>query len=451
MRRPKLHFTSPKNWINDPNGFIYYKGEYHLYYQYFPYAAEWGTTHWGHATSKDLVNFEHHGIALFPSKKFDSNGCFSGTALIEDDKLQFYYTGIKYLRTEDENIHKPYDNESFEACQVKIESKDGYTFDNFNDKKVVIPPITDRKLGNKTHTRDPKVWKYKDGYSMIVGSKFEKEGVEGYIGQALFYTSKDGESWEYKNRCYDESIGDMWECPDLVNVDGKYILIISPEHITNDGVNYTNNSIYSIVGFDEETCEMKITNGYSYLDEGLDVYAPQTTLDKDGNRILIGWVRMPKKFEGEEWIGMMTLPRVINVIDNKVHFAVAENIQNLFTKEINRSDFDINNPCRIKVKLNKESHINIGGYKICVEDDSIAVDRSSVFVETDFKAVKFKSSKLDGIYDLDIFVDNGIIEIFINGGKYVITNVVYNMQSYIKYDNINELEIFEINNPDIIL
>ena len=74
-----------------------------------------------------------------------------------------------------------------------------------------------------------------------------------------------------------------------------------------------------------------------------------------------------------------------------------------------------------------------------------------MFVETDFKGVKFKSSKLDGIYDLDIFVDNGIIEIFINGGKYVITNVVYNMQSYIKYDNINELEIFEINNPDIIL
>ena len=104
-----------------------------------------------------------------------------------------------------------------------------------------------------------------------------------------------------------------------------------------------------------------------------------------------------------------------------------------------------------KSKAKQESHINIGGYKICVEDDSIAVDRSGVFADTDFKAVKFKSSKLDGIYELDIFVDNGIIEIFINGGKYVITNVVYNMQSYIKYDNINELEMFEINNPDIIL
>ena len=85
--------------------------------------------------------------------------------------------------------------------------------------------------------------------------------------------------------------------------------------------NYASTEVYVGLGidFDEETCEMKITNGYSYLYEGLDVYAPQTTLDKDGNRILIGWVRMPKKFEGEEWIGMMTLPRVINVIDNKVH------------------------------------------------------------------------------------------------------------------------------------
>ena len=165
--RPVYHFSNPVGWMNDPNGFSDYKGEHHLFFQYYPYATYWGSMHWGHATSKDLVNFEHHGIALFPSKKFDSNGCFSGTALIEDDKLHFYYTGIKYLRTEDENIHRPYDNESFEACQVKIESKDGYTFDNFNDKKVVIPPITDRKLGNKTHTRDPKVWKYKDGYSIL--------------------------------------------------------------------------------------------------------------------------------------------------------------------------------------------------------------------------------------------------------------------------------------------
>lgn len=443
MNRPKIHFTAQRNWINDPNGFVYYKGEYHLFYQYFPYDTQWGTMHWGHATSKDLINFEHHPIAIFPSKKYDCNGCFSGTALIKDDKLNFYYTGIKYLQVDEENIHKPY-NDEFEACQVKISSEDGYKFDNFNNKKMIIPPIRDEKLGNLTHTRDPKVWKYKGKYSMILGSKFKKDGVDGFIGEALFYTSDDGEKWEYKNRCFDETLGDMWECPDLVNVDGKYIFIMSPEHIINDGVNYTNNSIYSIVDFDEETCEMKITNGYKYLDEGLDVYAPQTTLDKDGNRIVIGWVRMPKKFDGEEWIGMMTLPRVINVIDNKVHFTVPDYIQNLFNKEISVSDFNLDTPCRIKAKLTSEGKINIGGYKIHVADDRIVADRSEVFADCDFKAVEFKSSKLDGRYDLDIFIDKGIIEIFINSGQYVITNVVYNMKPSVEYDNVCELKMFEM-------
>lgn len=444
MNRPKIHLTAPRNWINDPNGFIYYKGEYHLFYQYFPYGTEWGTMHWGHATSKDLINFEHHPIAIFPSKKFDSNGCFSGTAIIKDDKLHVYYTGVKYLRTADENIHISYDNESFEACQVKISSENGYDFDNFNDKKVVIPPIRDINLGHATHTRDPKVWKYKDRYSMILGSKFKKDDSEGYIGEALFYTSDDGEVWEYKNRCYDETLGDMWECPDLINVDGKYIFIMSPEHITDDGVNYTNNSIYSIVDFDEDTCEMKIKNGYSYLDEGLDVYAPQTTLDEYGNRIVIGWVRMPKKFDGEEWIGMMTLPRVINIIDGKVHFTVPDNITNLFAEEIEASEFDYNEPCRIKAKLTVEGNINIGGYKISVKDDRIISDRSDVFVECNIKAVEFKSSKLEGKYDLDIFIDKGIIEIFINDGRYVITNVVYNMKSFIEYNSVNELHIYKM-------
>ena len=444
MNRPKIHLTAPRNWINDPNGFIYYKGEYHLFYQYFPYGTQWGTMHWGHATSKDLVSFDHHPIAIFPSKQFDKNGCFSGTALIKDDKLNFYYTGIKYLKSEDENIHKPYDNESYEACQIMISSKDGYIFDNINNKKVVVPPVTDVKLGHLTHTRDPKVWKYKDRYSMILGSRFKKDGVERYVGEALFYTSKDGEVWNYKNRCFDETIGDMWECPDLVNVDGNYIFIMSPENIKDDGVNYTNNSIYSIVDFDEETCEMKITDKYNYLDEGLDVYAPQTTLDKHGNRIVIGWVRMPKNFDGEEWIGMMTLPRVIKVIDENVHFIIPDYIQNLFTKEIQVFEFNLNMPCRIKAKLTSQGKINIGGFKIHVSDDRIVTDRSNVFVDCDFKAVEFKSSKLDGRYDLDIFIDKGIVEVFINNGRYVITNVVYNMKQSVVYDNAYEFEIFEM-------
>ena len=102
----QIHLKAPGNWINDPNGFIYYKGMYHLFYQYFPYAPQWGTMHWGHAVSKDLTNWEHCGIALFPTKYEDQNGCFSGSAVEKNGKLYLYYTGVHYDKINPENIHK---------------------------------------------------------------------------------------------------------------------------------------------------------------------------------------------------------------------------------------------------------------------------------------------------------------------------------------------------------
>lgn len=443
MRRPKIHFTSERNWINDPNGFIYYKGEYHLYYQFFPYSCEWGTMHWGHATSKDLVNFQYHPIALYPSKEYDCNGCFSGTSLAEEDGLRFYYTGIKYNKTLKGDIHRP-ENNNFDACQVEITSKDGYKFDNIKDKTLIIPPITDKALGNKTHTRDPKVWKYKDKYSMVLGSKFEKENHKGFIGEALFYTSDDGDNWTYKNRCFDERIGDMWECPDLFKVDGKYIFIVSPENITLDGENYRNNSIYSIVEYDEDKCEMKIVNDYNYVDLGLDLYAPQTTLDKDGNRIMIGWMRMPKKFEGEEWIGMMSLPRVINVIDNNVYFNVPGYIDKLFNNKVDISNFKFNTPYKIETKLKEGSSLKIGELVVSVEDDQVFVDRSKVFISDVQIGIVFNTPKLHGKCELKIYVDNGIVEIFINDGRYVISNIVYNNKNSIEIENIKNIELYSI-------
>lgn len=444
MSRPKIHLTAPRNWINDPNGFIYYNGEYHLFYQYFPYDCKWGTMHWGHATSKDLVMWEHYPIALYPTKEYDQNGCFSGTAMIENGELHLYYTAIKYDRFREGNIHSPYDNYSFEASQAKIVSKDGYKFDNYEDKRLIIPPILDESLGHRTHTRDPKVWKYKDRYSMILGSKFKQEGNDKFTGQALFYTSNDGEQWTYKNRCYDDTIGDMWECPDLFKVDGSYLLVMSPENIILDDINYTNNSVYSIVDFDEETCEMKLINKQKFLDEGLDLYAPQTTLDEFGNRILIGWMRMPLTFEGEEWIGMMSLPRVINIKDNDVYFSVPEYIDKLFNKEVELSEFDVNEVYKLNVTLNKDSILNIGGYKISIIDDSIVADRSELFPEVKRKGRVFKSSKLNGRYDLSIYIDNGIIEIFINDGKYVISNIVYGLKSKIEFNNIETIKLLKL-------
>ena len=444
MSRPKIHLTAPSNWINDPNGFIYYNGEYHLFYQYFPYECKWGTMHGGHATSIDLVNWKHHKIALYPTKEYDQNGCFSGTAIIKDEELHLYYTAIKYDKFREGNIHSPYDNESFEASQAKMVSRDGYTFDNYEDKKMIIPAIRDKELGHRTHTRDPKVWKYKDGYSMILGSKFKIEGNEKFTGEALFYTSKNGEEWTYKNRCYDDTIGDMWECPDLFNVDGSYVLVMSPENIINDNMNYSNNAVYSIVDFDEETCEMTLINNQAFLDEGLDLYAPQTTLDKFGNRILIGWMRMPIAFEDENWIGMMTLPRVVNVKKDKVYFTIPDYIDKLFNKKVKLSEFNNQEAYKLNVTLNEESILNIGGYKISVSEDMIVADRTEVFPELNRKGRVFNSSKLNGRYELKIYIDSGIIEIFINEGKYVISNIVYNLTSNIEANNVEKIEMFKL-------
>ena len=104
MNKDIIHLKAPGNWINDPNGFIYYKGNYHLFYQYFPYAPSWGTMHWGHAVSKDLVSWEHLGVALFPTKYEDQNGCFSGSAVEYDGKMYLYYTGVHYNKPDPNNI-----------------------------------------------------------------------------------------------------------------------------------------------------------------------------------------------------------------------------------------------------------------------------------------------------------------------------------------------------------
>ena len=91
-----LHLKAPGDWINDPNGFVYYKGKYHLFYQYFPCAPVWGTMHWGHAVSDDLVHWRHLGIALFPTKSYDRNGIFSGSALEIDGRMMLYYTAVRW-------------------------------------------------------------------------------------------------------------------------------------------------------------------------------------------------------------------------------------------------------------------------------------------------------------------------------------------------------------------
>lgn len=427
MIKDTLHVKAPGNWINDPNGFIYYQGNYHLFYQYFPYAPEWGTMHWGHAVSEDLLHWQHLGVALYPTKDYDRNGIFSGSAMEKDGQMYLYYSAVKYLEAEEENIHHAKED-NFETSQAMICSADGFHFDNMQEKKQIIPVIHEEGLGHPTHTRDPKVWREQDDFYMILGST-----IAGKNGRVLFYKSTDGKNWNYINQCTDDVFGTVLECPDLFRLQNQYVFQGSPMHIMEDGLEYANHSICVLADFREETCELRLKENVQYVDYGLDLYAPQTNVDQDGNRVMIAWMRMPKAVNshGERgvWNGMMCVPRIVEVRENHIYFRIHPQADRYLSREVkSREDLDWKAPFRIKTVLKQGDRLDIGGYQIMVDQDRVKTDRRKVFDSLKGFRMTAQTPKLGGRYELDILVDENLIEIFVNEGQYVLSQVVYGLQ-----------------------
>ncbi len=423
----KIHFKAPNCWINDPNGFIWYKGRYHLFYQCFPYSAHWGRMHWGHAVSKDLVNWEEKGIALFPSKTDDRSGCFSGSAIEYKDKMYIYYTGVNYTEEDPENINCCI-NDTFTAAQLMITSEDGMKFNNITDKKTVIPPIEDKKIGDKNHTRDPKVWRGKDAWYMVLGSTVDKNG------RLLFYKSSDLKTWQYLNYCEKDGFGWMWECPDFFEIDGKGVTIFSPMGFFNDGNGYDSVAVCMLSSFDENTGKMELSENYQLFDYGIDLYAPQSTTDEDGNRVVIAWARMPEAVitEKGEWCGMMCIPRIVDVKNNHVYIRPHTNVKNSFVTKLSAPK---KSGYMLKTILKNGESINVGGYVIKRENDKITTDRSEVFnIKGNYRLIAETPVINDG-YELEIYVDEYLVEVFINNGEYVISNVVYGLTEEITGKN----------------
>ena len=420
-----LHLRAPGNWLNDPNGFIYYKGKYHLFYQYFPYAPEWGTMHWGHGVSEDLVHWEHLDIALFPSKRYDENGVFSGSALERDGKLCLYYSAVRYLEADDEDIHRAKDGR-METSQAMVVSEDGFVFDNWKGKRQIIPVIRDMEIGDAADTRDPKVWYDGKDYYMVLGSTCEKKE-----GKVLFFKSRDGENWTYGGQCRHEGFGTGMECPDLFRVGGQYVFVGSPMGIGETGKGYRDHAVCCLAEFDGDSCSMKVSGEFQYVDYGMDLYAPQTNVDKDGRQVMIAWMRMPKPVKnegGKPWIGMMCIPRVVEVENGHICFRVHPEVDRYFDKEIEGKEFfDPERPCRIQTVLEEGEEINIGGYRIWMENGYVWTDRSQVFREIEGHRLVSSTPERLGCCRLDIFVDRNLIEVFINDGEYVISHVVYGL------------------------
>jgi len=234
--RPGYHYAADIGWINDPNGFSFFAGEYHLFYQYNPYSAAPKAIHWGHAKSKDLIHWETLPVALAPDCPYDLSGCFSGSAIEVDGQHVLIYTG--HLDPD------PEDHSKIIQTQC-IAIGDGITY-----TKLANNPI----LGSDAlpagalpqDFRDPKVWRKDDRYYMVVGSRNEDSS-----GQILLYRSTDVRAWEYVGELSrsENKLGKMWECPDLFQLDDQDILIMSPQFLERDGERYYNiHSVTYMIG-----------------------------------------------------------------------------------------------------------------------------------------------------------------------------------------------------------
>lgn len=430
-----IHLKAPGNWINDPNGFIYYRGQYHLFYQHFPYLPRWGTMHWGHAVSKDLVHWEHRGIALYPSKSYDRNGVFSGSAVEVDGKLYLYYTAIRYEQENPDNIHRAVNNR-FWASQALLISPDGVCFDNLEAKRQILPVATAPEEGDPQNTRDPKVWRAADGsFRMVLGS------TRNGVGELLFYRSADGLTWTPANRYTAPALGTTLECPDLFPLGDGWLLLGCPMGITADGLQYPDQACCLPVDFDETTGRLTPKGALAMVDWGLDLYAPQTTVDAAGRRVMIGWMRMPRPVEGTPddrapWRGMMSLPRLVEWRDGQVCFPVHPNVSACFTKpETDLSPLAAHKPVRLRGTLHNGQLWNVGGYRLRMADGQLFADRSAVMDGLPGCRLTAHTPPLGAdTCRVDLFVEENLIEIFLDDGRYVLSHVVFGLDQTLEGD-----------------
>ncbi|MDQ0192513.1 beta-fructofuranosidase [Paenibacillus wynnii] len=299
--RQKFHIQPEVGLLNDPNGFSYYGGEYHLFYQWFPLGTQHGMKYWYHTSSTDLVHWKNLGIGIAPGGPFDSHGAFSGSAVEKDGKLFLMYTGN--TRTE-EWVRFPY------QCMAIME-RDGTV------TKLGRPVISDVPPGFTDHFRDPKVWKELESYYCVIGTQ-----RTDHTGCVVLYSSADLLNWRFEGELGTrlKQFGYMWECPDYFELDGAGVLLFSPQGLTSEGNNCRN--IYQsgyLIGDPLRLPDRDFRHGEFWeLDYGFDFYAPQTTQAPDGRRLLVGWMGLPEieyPTDQHGWAHCLTLPRELT-LDN---------------------------------------------------------------------------------------------------------------------------------------
>jgi fructan beta-fructosidase len=450
--RPQFHFTPNKNWMNDPNGLVYLNGYYHLFYQYYPDSTVWGPMHWGHAKSKDMLHWVHRPIALYP----DSLGyIFSGSAVIDKNNTAgFGKDAMIAIYTYHDPIKEKEGSILFQTQGIAYSNDEGETWKKYEHNPVIENPgIRD--------FRDPKMFwnEEKSIWQMVLVAK----------DHVQFYESSNIKDWKKISEFRFENnppLG-VWECPDFfkLKVEGtneeKWVLIISHGNGAPNGGSGTR---YFVGDYDGTTFTTNQKTS-QWVDYGTDNYAGVTfNNEPNDKRIFMGWMsnwNYATTTPTIKWRSAMTLPRELSLLKEDESYSLKSNLIdgfNTLKQSITKSTITGNIPYNFSyhnlqesvisftTEIENDFHIVISNnkdesFKITYNKNEglVKLDRShSGLVDFNEKyALTSNQTMLIGKKDklsFDIVLDASSIEIFINEGKYVMTNQIFPNENFTHFE-----------------
>ena len=443
--RLNYHLMPPIGWLNDPNGLCYHNGTYNIFFQYAPFDANGGLKFWGHYQTKDFIDYDYKGIAIYPDEKFDCHGVYSGSALVEEDNIYIYYTGNIKL-SGDYN----YINNGREANTVLV----SYNKSKGYSHKKCLMEMKDYPKCITNHIRDPKVWKENETYYMVQGVR--RNTNPNHTGAVIIFTSKDKIYWEYSSTItHKEEFGYMWECPDLFELDGKKMLITCPQGVKRVESIYENLYLsgYFLIDKDYTKKEDIIVDNFTVLDCGFDFYAPQTFLDENNDRVLIGWMGLPDveneyKNDIVDWQHCLTIPRKLYIKNNKLYQEPYKRLEKLRENKISISN--IKDISSYEVIMNIKAPNN---FRVIISEGLVLKYEENKFILEFINSIGLGRTKrscyLEKLENIRIFVDTSSIEIFLNDGEKVFTTRFYPNKSSLEINGEVDFIIYELSNFNI--
>ncbi|MGT2935276.1 sucrose-6-phosphate hydrolase [Streptococcus castoreus] len=423
--RSHFHIEAKTGLLNDPNGFSYFDGCYHLFYQNWPYGAAHGLKQWVHTTSTDLVHFTETETRLLPDHAHDSHGAYSGSAYAIDDKLFLFYTG----NVRDNNwIRTPLQVGAWMDKKGRIEK---------------LPRVLIEQPDDVTeHFRDPQIFPYQGQFYAIIGAQDLNQN-----GKIKLYKAVDNhvDNWQFvANLDFDGSGTEyMIECPNLIFVDNKPVLIFSPQGLSKSELDYQNiypNTYKIFEHFNPETGQLLGGGPLQNLDFGFEAYATQAFNSPDGRALAVSWIGLPDidyPTDTYDYQGALSLIKELRIKDGQFYQSPVAALRNLRgqaepfqNKDItaNCYELELTIPSQEKVDLLLFADQHHNGLKLSVDTNQgqLSIDRSKAGIQYAQEYGTKRSCQISTDHvTLNIYVDNSILEIFINQGQKVLTSRIF--------------------------